>query len=419
MIKEITIPDIGTESEVTVIEITVNPGDLIKTEQSLITLESEKASMEIPSPEEGHIESLLIKIGDKVKTGTPIMTVRTHQNERPSEATLPDKDPHPEKNTPENTKDTKDAPLSAQPSETLKTSLAPSSEKGAVYASPGVRRLAGELGIALETLTGTGKKNRIQKSDLIQSIKQTFQSGAASLPPAPVIDFNQWGPTETRPLTKIKKLTGVYLQRSWAQVPQVTQFDEADITDLERFRKAQAEQGLKLTPLVFVMKAVAQSLKKQPDINASLDASGNQLILKQYVHLGIAVDTPEGLVVPVIFDVDKKSLTELATELAHVSQKARKKQLMPKDMQGSCFTLSSLGGIGGTAFTPLVNAPDPAILGISKASVKPVYQDGHFVPRLMLPLALSYDHRIIDGAQAARFIVQVSQYLSNISLLLL
>ena len=284
----------------------------------------------------------------------------------------------------------------------------------------------------MDSLTGTGRKDRIQREDIISFIKKnTGNSGNSGnntgLPSAPVVDFSAFGETESKPISKIKKFTGINLHRNWVLIPHVTQFDEADITDMDLFRKSQQarmskenpDNTIKLTPLVFIMKAVVAALKLFPQFNSSLDALGENLIYKKYFHLGVAVETPEGLVVPVIRDVDKKGLLELAQELTTVSQKARAKQLLPKDMQGSCFTISSLGGIGGTAFTPIVNMPDVAILGVSKSSVKPIYQDGEFVPRLMLPLSLSYDHRVIDGAEGARFIVQLSKYLTDFRLVLM
>lgn len=403
MSKEIVIPDIGTTGEVTVIEVFVKAGDSISVDQPLITLESEKASMEVPAPEAGVVESVRVKINDKVKMGSVILLLNASQ--------------------------TAESPL--QKTETPKQEIVKSTESqketinniqktGHVYASPLVRRLAREFNIDLSTVTGTGRKNRISREDIIARIKQGQGSaGGSGLPRAPEVDFTQFGEIETKPLNKIKKHTAANLHRNWLLVPHVTQFDEADITEMEKFRKVQAEKGNKLTPLVFVMKAVASALKDFPQFNASLDVGGENLILKKYIHIGVAVDTPDGLVVPVIRDVDKKGLGALAEELTIVSNKARNKQLLPKDMQGSSFTISSLGGIGGTAFTPIVNLPDVAILGVSKSQMKPIYREGQFVPRLMLPLSLSYDHRVIDGAEGARFIVKLSQYLSDIRLLVI
>jgi pyruvate dehydrogenase E2 component (dihydrolipoamide acetyltransferase) len=405
MLKEIVIPDIGTTGEVTVIEVFVKPGDNISVDQPLITLESEKASMEVPSPEAGVVESLRVKLNDKVKMGGVILTLKTSAAEIKSDVP-------------------KEAPKLETPKivESPKTVVtAPEERTGHIYASPLVRRLAREFEIDLSTIVGTGRKSRISREDIIARIKQKQGNHAASsaLPRAPEVDFTQFGEIETKPLSKIKKYTAANLHRNWLLVPHVTQFDEVDITLLEDFRKTQAEKGNKLTPLVFIMKAVAAALVDFPQFNASLDATSENLILKKYIHIGVAVDTPEGLVVPVIRDVNKKGLNVLAKELNEVSAKARNKQLLPKDMQGSSFTISSLGGIGGTAFTPIVNLPDVAILGVSKSKIKPVYEESQFVPRLMLPLSLSYDHRVIDGAEGARFIVKLSQYLSDIRLLLI
>jgi pyruvate dehydrogenase E2 component (dihydrolipoamide acetyltransferase) len=409
MSKEITVPDIGTTSGATVIEVAVKAGDEIQAEQTLITLESEKASMEIPSSEAGLVDSVAVKVGDKIKTGDIILTLKASEkvsDEKEKIKPAPTKEIQPAQFSPKELPEEKTIPASADK----------------IYASPAVRRLARELNIDLGSIAGTGRKARIQKEDLLHTIKTAMQSGGgqgSALPSAPAVDFKQFGEIELKPLNKIKKLTAINLHRNWLLVPHVTQCDEADITELEAFRKDQAEKGHKLTPLVFIIKAVVAAMKQFPQFNASLDAAGENLIFKKYFHIGVAVDTPEGLVVPVIREADKKSLLDLAQELQEVSQKARNKQLLPKDMQGSCFTISSLGGIGGTLFTPIVNLPDAAILGVSKSQIKPVYQEGEFVPRLMLPLSLSYDHRIIDGAEGARFIVQLGKYLSDIRQLLM
>ncbi|HEV2613909.1 MAG TPA: dihydrolipoyllysine-residue acetyltransferase [Gammaproteobacteria bacterium] len=414
MSKEIIVPDIGTTGEVTVIEISVKVGDKIAVDQSIVTLESEKASMEVPSSDAGVVEAILVKVGDKVKMGSSLLKLKGEGAEA------------------QKTPDTKkvDATKPAEKVEkTVKVEPIETAVKiGDIYASPGVRRLSAELNIDLSRIRGTGLKNRIQKEDLLNYIKSAMTQGGggntgSGLPKAPVVDFAQFGPVETKALTKIKKLTAVNLHRNWVLIPHVTQFEEADITEMDVFRKSQQERlekdNIKLTPLIFIMKAVVACLKTFPQFNASLDPTGENLILKKYFHIGVAVDTPEGLVVPVIRDVDKKGLLDLAKELSEISNKARNKQLLPKDMQGSCFTISSLGGIGGTAFTPIVNMPDVAILGVSKAQIKPIYQNGEFVPRLMLPLSLSYDHRVIDGAEGARFIVQLSKYLTDFRLVLM
>ena len=293
-----------------------------------------------------------------------------------------------------------------------------------VHAGPGVRRMAHQLGVDLTTVSGSGPNQRILKEDVEAHMEvQQTATQVVSSPVLPSVDFTPFGAVEIQPLSRIKRISGKNLQRNWNWIPHVTQFGEADITELESFRqdrKAECEkQKIKLTPLVFIMKAVAAALRDFPEVNSSLDSSGENLILKKYIHLGVAVDTPDGLVVPVIRDVDKKGMIELAKELSVMSEKARQKQLLPGDMQGGCFSISSLGGIGGTAFTPIVNYPEVAILGVSKASHKPVYQAGSFVPRLMLPLSLSYDHRVIDGAEGARFIVRLAELLSDIRNLLL
>jgi len=437
-IKPITIPDLGGATDVTVIEILVKPGDKVTTESSVVTLESDKATMELPATEAGVIKEIKVKVGAKVNMGSVIMTVET--NAAPAKAEETKSKPKPTSAPKRNgSKKAAAAPI-PEPEEKEEAEAVEETEEAApvltgvlessndVHAGPGVRRLARELGVNLMTVTGSGPKQRILKEDVQGFVKNQLtqlQSGGMpmTLPAAPLIDFTKFGPVETKALSRIKKISGKNLQRNWMMIPHVTQFAEADITALEDFRQSQKaeleKQQVKLTPLVFIMKAVVGSLKAFPNFNASIDASGENLLLKKYFHLGVAVDTPDGLVVPVIKDVDKKGLIELAKELAQMSEKARKKQLMPGDMQGGCFSISSLGGIGGTAFTPIINAPEVAILGISKSSYKPVYQDGGFVPRLMLPLSLSYDHRVIDGADGARFIMHLTNMLSDIRNLLL
>lgn len=401
-LKEIKIPDIGGAENVDVIEILVAPGDKIQAEDSLIVLEGDKATMEIPSPEAGTVESICVKTGDKVSQGHVILMLKVDEA-KPSAAQPPEDLP---KKPPEK-------PIEALPSATVLTTVDS-------HASPMIRRMARELEIDLSKISGTGEKGRILKQDLNSFIKQQLQQGGFSLPTQPAIDFSKFGEIETRPLNKIKLLTGQRLQKSWVTIPHVTQFAEADITELEAFRKQEGDkQSIKLTPIVFVMKAVVDALKAFPQFNASLDPTGTQLILKKYFHLGVAVDTPNGLVVPVIRDVNQKGLLALAKELGEISVKAREKGLSPQEMSGGCFTISSLGGIGGTAFTPIVNMPEVAILGLSRSSMKPVYQNGQFVPRLMLPLSLSYDHRVVDGAEGARFIAYLSSRLEDIRTCLL
>ncbi len=417
--KNITVPDVGT-SEVDVIEVLVKPGDTIKVESPLVTLESDKATMDVPSSDAGIVKEIKIKVGDKVSQGSVILVLDTAADskatkvETVSEAPLEVKKPEPKAAEPE--------PLNVQTGTVI-----PAGHNADVHAGPAVRKLAREFGVDLLQVAASGPKQRILKEDVQQFVKsklaQVPATSGMGLPSAPVVDFAKFGPIETQALSRIKKLSGKNLHRNWLLVPHITQFGEADITDMEEFRVANKtsfeKQGVKLTPLVFIMKAVASSLKAYPQFNASLDANGENLILKKYVNIGVAVDTPDGLVVPVIRDVDKKGLMELAKDLATASDKARTKQLTANDMQGGCFSISSLGGIGGTAFTPIVNVPEVAILGVSKSSFKPVYQDGAFVPRLMLPLSLSYDHRVIDGADGARFIAFLSNTLTDIRSLLL
>ncbi|PIQ43669.1 MAG: dihydrolipoyllysine-residue acetyltransferase [Gammaproteobacteria bacterium CG11_big_fil_rev_8_21_14_0_20_46_22] len=410
--SDITLPDLGTDDAVEVIEVHVKAGDSVKAEAALLTLESDKATMDVPAPRDGEIQAISIKVGDKVKTGQVI----GQMSGAPADQTGKPKE------------DKAQAVPAAQekPAEKAEAPASASLNQGNVYAGPGVRRLANELGVNLASVSGTGPKGRILREDLTGFAKQRMTSGGGaglSLAEAPVVDFAKFGEVETQALSRIKKLSGKFLHRNWVTIPHVTQFDEADITDLEAFRqanKAVAEkQGAKLTPLVFIMKAVVAALKAYPQFNASLDASGENLVLKKYFHIGVAVDTPNGLVVPVIRDVDQKGFVELAKELAEFSKKARDGKLTPADMQGGCFSISSLGGIGGTAFTPIVNAPEVAILGVSKSDIKPKFIDGEFKPRLMLPLSLSYDHRVIDGADAARFVVYLAQALEDMRRVLL
>lgn len=423
--KIITVPDIGTDAAVKVIEVNVKIGDSIAAEDTLITLESEKASMEIPAPSAGIVKNIEVKVGDSVKTGSVILGLEVIEQliDKPAEKSA---EKTPEKKSEQSTEKPIEKFIEKpQPAAVAASNLGSSLS----YASPSVRRFAKELGVNLTKVQGTGRKGRLVKQDIEQYIKtqlSKLESGTGTQANAvnlPVIDFSKFGEVSTKPLTRIQKLSANNLQRNWTMIPHVTQFDEADITDLESFRqkyKDQAEsKGYKLTPLVFLLKAAAQVLKALPKFNVSLTNDGENFIQKYYYHIGVAVDTPNGLVVPVIRNVDQKGLFQLAQELAEQSQKARDGKLTAKDMQGSCFTISSLGGIGGTAFTPIINFPDVAILGVSKSQYKPVYQNGQFVPRLMLPLSLSYDHRAIDGADGARFITLFSKYLGEISQLLL
>ncbi len=425
-IVDIIVPDLGGADQVDVIEINVKPGDHVDLDQGIVTLESDKATMEVPSPFSGTIKEILVNVGDKLSEGAKVATIEIigASSARPSSEPSADL-------TRANTASPYKAPI-ADLSTTVISSdiiqLTKTAETAAInpnfHATPIVRRIASEFGVDLSRVKATGPKGRILKEDVQLYVKQQLviaQSGGKSgfsLPEMPIIDFSKFGEVETHALSKIKKLTGTNLGRNWIVVPHVTQFDEADITDLEAYRKAQKTEadskGVKLTPLVFIMKAVVCALKEFPRFNASLSPDNQSLIVKKYFHIGVAVDTPDGLVVPVIRDVDKKDVYTLAKELGEVSEKARQGKLLPKDMQGGCFTISSLGGIGGTAFTPIVNAPEVAILGVSKSQIKPVYQDGNFVPRLLLPLSLSYDHRVIDGAEGARFSGCLSKALSDV-----
>lgn len=410
---EIKVPDIGQSEAVDVIEVLVKVGDKLAVDDPIITLESDKASMDVPSPYAGVVESINVKVGDKVSEGSAILSLKTEGSE---------KKPATEEKAKEKPTDKKETAVKVAPvAASSKESVSPSIPDN-LHAGPAVRRLARELDLDLRQIPATGPKNRISKEDVKNYVQSRMQGGGGfALPPAPQIDFAQFGAITVEPLSKIKKLSGANLHRNWVTIPHVTQFDEADITNLEAFRaehKAEVEkQGFKLTPLVFIMKAVAATLKKMPQFNASLSADGASIVLKHYVHLGVAVDTPNGLVVPVVRDVDQKSVLELAAELANISERARNKALKTPELQGSSFSISSLGGIGGTAFTPIINAPDVAILGVSKASYKPVYDKKEgFIPRLMLPLSLSYDHRVIDGADGARFCKQLVEYIEGVPL---
>jgi pyruvate dehydrogenase E2 component (dihydrolipoamide acetyltransferase) len=401
------IPDLGEASDVEIIEIHVKAGDTVAKDDPLVTLESEKAAMDVPAPSDGTVEQFTSKVGDKVSQGDVIGALLV-RGDAVKAASLPAAKTPPQPASP--------PPMRHIPQP--QRSDLPVADFSQVHAGPAVRRFARELGVDLTKVAGSGRKGRVVKSDVKAFVKQQLSAGGSAIPKMPDIDFSQFGAVEIQPLSKINKYSGKNLHRNWLNIPHVTQFDHADITEMEAFRqseKAKAEQqGFKLTPLVFIMKAVVACLQAFPKFNASLDAHGENLILKKYFHIGVAADTPNGLVVPVIRDVDQKSLFDLAKELGEVSQKARLQGLTPKEMQGSCFTISSLGGIGGTAFTPIVNAPDVAILGISKSSMQPIYQAGTFVPRLLLPLSLSYDHRVIDGAEGARFCQHLVTVLADI-----
>ncbi len=424
-IKNIPVPDIGNFSGVEVIEVMVSAGDHIEAESSLVTLESDKAAMEIPCPDTGTVHEILVKVGDKISEGDLLITLEMSDTTAPEEpaatpAPPPSRAPLESPSEPAAQAEIKQPPPAPV---RIDDSLRPKA-----HASPSVRRFARELGADLSKVKGSGRKNRIIKEDVKAFVKgeltqpATAAAGGFSLPDMPEVDFSQFGEIETQAFSRIKKLSGPVLHRSWLHIPHVTQFDEADITDLEDFRKSlkpEAEKrGVKVTPLAFMIKAAVAALKAYPDFNASLAPDKESLILKKYFHIGFAVDTPGGLVVPVIRDVNFKGIFEIGEELGALGAKARDGKLSPADMQGGCFTISSLGSIGGTAFTPIINAPEVAILGVSKAKMQPVYEEGEFVPRLMLPLSLSYDHRVIDGAQAARFTTYLSYILSDVRRLL-
>jgi len=430
--KDILVPDIGDFDGVEVIEIMVAAGDSINVEDPIVSLESDKAAMEIPSPFAGTVKEIKVNLGDTVSEGSLLITIEASEGSTAeAEETTPAKQaetPAPEVAAP--------APAAPAPAPVAKTpSPRPSptasiriDEEGfkKAHASPSVRKFARELGADLSQMSGSGNKGRILKEDVKAWVKQTLEKGTGGslgVEPMPEIDFSQFGDIEIQELTRINKLTGKFLHRNWVTIPHVTQFDEADITELEKFRKQLNEEnqkdGTRVTVLVFLMKALVSALKEFPRFNSSLDHTGENLILKQYINIGVAMDTPDGLVVPVIRDCDRKSLIELAQELTETSQRARAKKLSPSDMQGGSISISSLGGIGGTSFTPIVNAPEVAILGVSRSAMKPVYKDGEFEARLMLPLSLSYDHRVIDGADGARFTSYLSRVLSDTRRLLL
>ncbi len=430
--EEVRIPDIGADAA-SVIEMLVKVGDSVEAEQSLITLESAKASMEIPAPKAGVIESIAIKVGDEAKTGDLILTLKV-QGKAAAKPAAAAQAPAatPEQAKPANVQGS--APAKAAPQ--AAPAAAPSRDGSKVHAGPAVRQLAREFGVELSAVPGSGPKGRILKEDVQVYVKAELQkaksapaaaaagaTGGAGIPPIPAVDFSKFGEVEEVPMTRLMQVGAANLHRSWLNVPHVTQFDSADITELEAFRVAQkavAEKaGVKLTVLPLLLKACAYLLKELPDFNSSLAPSGKAVIRKKYVHIGFAVDTPDGLLVPVIKNVDQKSLLQLAAEAAALAEKARNKKLSADDMQGACFTISSLGHIGGTGFTPIVNAPEVAILGVSKATIQPVWDGKAFQPKLMLPLSLSYDHRVINGAAAARFTKRLGDVLTDIRTMLL
>ena len=432
-IKDVLVPDIGEFDAVEVIEVLVKSGDAVSVEDPLLTMESDKASMDVPSPFSGTVKTVKIKAGDKVSQNDLILTLvvkeletavtETSAETENSEATAPE------------TKDivstrksesTSSGAVSKEPARRPPPIVMSVNQKSFLraHASPSIRKFARELGVDLSQVHGSGRKERITKEDVQEFVKQALggtASGTAAagsgIPAMPEIDFSKFGPVEIKPLSRIQKKAAVNLHRGWLNLPIVTHHDEADITELEYFRKSlkdeAAKQSVKVTPLVFLLKACAVAIRKHPNFNSSLTADKENLVLKKYLHIGVAVDTPDGLVVPVIRDVEQKGLLELAKELGEVSEKARAKKLKTNDIQGGCFSISSLGGIGGTAFTPLVNAPEVAILGVTRSRMMPVWNGKEFLPRLMLPMDLTYDHRVIDGAQAARFMVDLCEILSD------
>jgi pyruvate dehydrogenase E2 component (dihydrolipoamide acetyltransferase) len=487
-IIEVRVPDMGNFSDVAVIDVLVKPGDSVEPETPLVTLETEKATMDVPSTASGIVDQVAVKKGGKVNAGDVVITVKSDAAEGAGEADKPGSQAAPSSSASASTASASAAPTSATPASGAANGAAVSAEDtstgasrqarpgGAAataaqpgsaqqassvaakagpvvagqassskanglplidepgfsraYASPSVRKFARELGVDLASVTGTGFKNRITHDDVKGFVKKLLSGGAPAtargpaapgagtgLPKVPVVDFSQFGPVETKPLSRIQKISGARLHASWVNLPHVTQFDEADITELEdargKLKQKALKEGIKLTPLAFVMRACVKALQEFPQFNASLDATGENLVYKKYLHLGFAADTPNGLLVPVVHDADRKDIYELARTLGELSEKAREGKLSAAQMQGGCFTISSLGGIGGTAFTPIINAPEVAILGVSKSTMKPVYQDGTFVPRLMLPLSLSYDHRVIDGALAVRFTTYLTQVLAD------
>ena len=461
-IKEARVPDIGDYSDVPVIEVLVAVGDSVAKDQGLVTLESDKATLEVPSPFSGVVKELKVKVGDTLSEGNvvalievsgdaaappPAAPARADAPAPAKAATVPAAETGarvepvavPEKKDPVVARETaarpgtdpEIAPPRTPPVEFNADSVLP--EK-VPYATPAVRLFARELGVDLSRVTGTERGGRITREDVQRYVKSVLTGGTApagvatggggvNLLPWPKVDFAKFGEVETRPLSRIKKISGANLSRNWAMIPHVTQFDQADITDLEALRlqlnRENEKAGIKVTMLAFLLKASVAALKKFPEFNASLDETGENLVLKRYFHIGFAADTPNGLVVPVIRDVDRKGVLELARETAELAKKAREGKLGPAEMQGGCFSISSLGGIGGTAFTPIINAPEVAILGVSKSSMQPVWDGKQFVPRLMLPLSLSYDHRVIDGAAAARFTGYLAQVLADMRRVLL
>jgi pyruvate dehydrogenase E2 component (dihydrolipoamide acetyltransferase) len=439
-VEEVLVPDIGDFHDVPVIEIAVAPGDRVAAEDALVTLESDKATMDVPSPSAGVVKEMKVKLGDSVSQGSLILTLEVNDagasSAPPKEQKLEaETEAEPEAETKakpeERAPAAEPAAPAARPSPTASMPTAAGTDHPASHATPSVRHFARELGVDLRAVIGTGRKGRVLKDDVTRFVKSALSGGGAApggepgsgIPPIPAVDFAKFGAVEIQPLSRIKRISGQHLRRAWLNVPHVTHHDEADVTEMEAFRQSlkeeAARQGVRITALSFIMKAVCASLREFPTFNASLAADGENLVLKQYFHIGVAVDTPGGLVVPVIRDVDSKGIIELGAALAELSARAREGKLKPDEMQGGCMSISSLGGIGGTAFTPIVNAPEVAILGVTRARMTPVWNGQDFAPRLMLPLDLSYDHRVIDGAEAARFMNYLAGVLSDVRRLLL
>jgi pyruvate dehydrogenase E2 component (dihydrolipoamide acetyltransferase) len=418
----VTVPDIGDFKNIPIIEIHVKPGQTIKAEDPIVTLESDKATMEVPAPAAGTVGEVLVKIGDKVSQGSPLVMLQGGAAAPPGEA--------PAKPTGDTVNAPPAAPAAAAPSagtrgEGTATAIPPPVDFGGVHASPAVRRLARELDIDLTKITGTGDKGRVTKDDVKRALAGPGSgvAGGAGIPEIPAQDFAKFGPIETKPLSRLKKLSGPHLHRAWLNIPHVTHTDEADISDLEDYRKSldktAKDKGYRVTLLSFLLKASVACLKEFPEFNASLSPAKDALIYKKYYHIGVAVDTPDGLVVPVIKDVNAKGIIELSRELGEVSARMRDGKITPADISGATFSISSLGGIGGTNFTPIVNAPELAILGVVRAQMKPIWDGKAFQPRLMLPLCVSYDHRVIDGALAARFTRRMADILGDVRQLVL
>ncbi len=434
--EEVRVPDIGDFSDVPIIEVLVKAGDSLREEDALVTLESDKATMDVPSPHAGTVTELKVAVGDKVSEGTLILTMEVGgaaAEESKSAKKKADEAPEHKAEAPPKAAD-QAAPATAaeatsRPSPTAAISSDAPAPRSTFHATPAVRRFARELGVDLSGVRGTGRKGRILKEDVKKFVKEALARPAGApaagggIEPIPAVDFSKFGEVETRPLPRIKKISGPHLHRAWLNVPHVTHHDEADVTELEDFRKslkAEAEKkGARITALAFITKAVAAALAEFPSFNVSLTPNGESLVYKKYFHIGIAMDTPNGLVVPVLRDVEKKGIIELALEMGEVSGRAREGKLKPSEMQGGCMSISSLGGIGGTAFTPIVNAPEVAILGVTRSRMAPVWNGKEFAPRLMQPLDLSYDHRVIDGAAAARFMAYLCGLLSDVRRLLL